>query len=118
MVSTAGPSRTTRPRRSRGATSNGRIVSSAETSAGARVGIAISGLGIARVFSGSDRKCEPQFTAIPRGRLAPAETPGENAFLGVQAVLGLVEHDRLRAVDHLVRHLVATMRGQIGRAHV
>src|SRR6188474_1658730 len=46
MLSTAGPRRTTRPRRSRAATSNGRMVSSAETAAGARLGIAISGAGI------------------------------------------------------------------------
>src|SRR6202035_5630991 len=30
------------------------------------------------------------------------EAPGQNALLHMQAVLGLVEHHRLRAVDHLV----------------
>ena len=46
-------------------------------------------------------------------RLRPlAKAPGQDALLRVQAVLGLVEHHRLRAVDHLVGDLLAAMRGQ------
>jgi hypothetical protein len=37
------------------------------------------------------------------------EAPGQNALLRVQAVFGLVEHHRLRAVDHLVGDLLAAM---------
>ena len=40
------------------------------------------------------------------------KTPGQYALLRVQAVFGLVEHHRLRAVDHLVGDLLAAMRGQ------
>ena len=40
------------------------------------------------------------------------EAPGQNALLRVQAVFGLVEHDRLRAIDHLVGDLLAAMGGQ------
>ncbi len=40
------------------------------------------------------------------------EAPRQNAFLRVQAIFGLVEHHRLRAVDHLVGDFVAAMRGQ------
>src|SRR4051812_34138991 len=39
-----------------------------------------------------------------------AEAPGQDSLLGVQAVLGFVEHHRLRAVDHLVGDLLAAMR--------
>src|SRR3989337_4312722 len=38
-----------------------------------------------------------------------AETPGEDGLLDMQPVLGLLPHRRLRAVDHLRRHLVAAM---------
>ena len=38
-----------------------------------------------------------------------AEAPGEDALLRMQPVLGLVEDDRLRAVDDLVRDLLAAM---------
>src|SRR6185312_17420445 len=37
------------------------------------------------------------------------EAPGEDGLLGVDAVLGLVEHHRARAVDHLLGHLLAAM---------
>src|SRR5262245_3227006 len=84
--STAAPSRTTRPRRSRAATSNGRMLSSGEVRAGARTGIAI--WLIVRASPGT----------------------GEDTFLGVKPVFRLVEHDGLRAVDHLVADLVAAMR--------
>ncbi len=40
------------------------------------------------------------------------QAPGQDALLGVQAVLGLVEHDRLRTVDHLGGHFLAAMRGR------
>src|SRR5882724_11075455 len=38
-----------------------------------------------------------------------AQAPGEDAFLCMQAVLGLVPHRRLRAVDDAGRHLLAAM---------
>src|SRR5690606_7787398 len=41
-----------------------------------------------------------------------AEHPAQDRLLDVKAVLGLVEHHRLRAVDHLVGDLVATVRRQ------
>ena len=40
------------------------------------------------------------------------ETPGQNALLHVQAIFGLVEHHRLRTVDHLVGDFVAAMGGE------
>src|SRR5689334_10720539 len=40
------------------------------------------------------------------------ETPGQNALLRVEAVFGLVEHDRLRTVDHLIGDFLAAMGGQ------
>ena len=50
-------------------------------------------------------------------RPACSEAPGEDALLGMQAVLGLVEHHRLRPVDHLVRHFLAAMGGQAMHEH-
>ena len=41
------------------------------------------------------------------------EGPAQDGFLGMQAVFGLVQHHRLRTVDHLVGHLVAAMGGQV-----
>src|SRR5206468_10948447 len=40
------------------------------------------------------------------------EAPEQNALLGVQAVLRLVPHRRLRAVDHAGRHPLAAVGGQ------
>ena len=40
------------------------------------------------------------------------EAPLQNGLLGVEPVLGLVEHHRARPVDDLVRHLLAAMRRQ------
>src|SRR5215467_3089551 len=47
-----------------------------------------------------------------RPNSASVQAPGQNAFLGVQAVLGLVEHNRMRPIDHLVRDFLAAMRRQ------
>ena len=38
-----------------------------------------------------------------------SQAPGQDALLGVQPVLGLVEDHRLRPVHHLVGHLLAAM---------
>ena len=38
-----------------------------------------------------------------------SQTPDQYRLLSVQAVLGLIEYDRMGAVDHLVRHLVSAM---------
>ena len=54
-----------------------------------------------------------------------SQAPGQDALLGVQAVLGLVEDDRLRPVHDLVRDLLAAMGRQamhedgvpLGRVH-
>src|SRR6185503_6716555 len=55
----------------------------------------------------------PLFGIMPfRPVSSPFETPGQYALLGMQSVLGLVEYDRLRTVDDLVRDLVATVRRQ------
>ena len=40
------------------------------------------------------------------------ETPGKNALLHVQTVFRLVEHHRLRPVDHLVGHFLASIGGK------
>src|SRR6267378_2361443 len=40
------------------------------------------------------------------------EAPRQNALLRVQAIFGLVEHHRLRTIDHLVGDLLAAMGGQ------
>src|SRR5215218_6814092 len=86
MVSIEPPSRTTRPRVSSASTANGRTTSSAASKA-------------------------PSFIACA-SCLDGAEAPGEDALLGVQPVLGLVEHDRARAVHDLVGDLLAAMRRQ------
>src|SRR5947207_651434 len=88
MTSSSGPSLTSRPRRSSGAISNGSTASSSGTADGAR---------------------EKDRSAIGSGCL---ETPRQNALLGVQAVLGLVEYHGLRSVNHLVGDLVAAVRRQ------
>src|SRR6202008_4164060 len=46
--------------------------------------------------------------ALPHG----VKAPGQNALLRVQAIFGLIEHHRLRPVDHLVGDLLAAMGGQ------
>ena len=45
------------------------------------------------------------------------QAPGQDALLGMQAVLRLVEHHRLRPVDHLVGDLLAAMRRQAMHEH-
>src|SRR5580698_1045718 len=107
MVSTAGPSRTMRPRRSSAFTANGSTVSSRVVWAGSRTGMSRSGLVITAAYR--------QLKAGLGGLLAAAigvQAPGQNALLRMQPVLGLVEHHRVRAVDHLVGDLLATMGGQ------
>src|SRR5438046_2739118 len=65
----------------------------------------------------------PGMTAESAGAFAPeanspgVETPGQDALVRVQAVLGLVEHDRLRPVDHLVGDLLAAVRRQAMHEH-
>ena len=49
--------------------------------------------------------------------LSRVQAPGQNALLCVQAVFRLVEHDRLRPVDHLVGDLVAAVGGQAMHEH-
>src|SRR5579859_7724204 len=102
MSSTADPSRTTRPRRSSAATSNGWTVSSADVFAGARTGMSFWSSFISRYVRSNGRKATPSGAPLPSRRV---QAPGQNALLGVQAVLGLVEHHRLRAIHHLVGHL-------------
>ena len=46
------------------------------------------------------------FASVTRPRL---QAPGENALLRVQAVLGLVEDDGLRTVDHFVGDFLAAV---------
>src|SRR4051812_21148905 len=105
ISSTAGPRRTTRPRRSSAATSKGRIVSSTEVSAGSRSGTRGRGW-----FMLDYMACRGQIT----NPLSPSrdEAPGENTFLGVQTVFRLVKHHRSWAIDHLVGDLLAPMRRQ------
>src|ERR1051326_8086973 len=50
------------------------------------------------------------------GRL-PLEDEGQQGHLRPQAVLGLVEDDRARAVDDAVRHLLAAVGGQAVHEH-
>src|SRR5580693_2673814 len=118
MVSTAGPSRTTRPRRSSAFTANGRMVSSLPVCAGSRTGMANSGLVIAPEYRQGRWNLEAStargfahqawltWLGLPAASL---KAPGQNPLLRVQPVLGLVEHHRLRAVDHLVGDLLAAM---------
>src|SRR3546814_1842675 len=50
---------------------------------------------------------------LSSGQSCPSgKTPGENALLRVQTVLGLVPHHRLRPVDDRGGHLVAAVRRQ------
>src|SRR5215210_6780816 len=44
--------------------------------------------------------------------LCGLQTPGQDALLGMQAVLGFVEDDRARTVDHIVGHLFPAVGGQ------
>src|SRR5580700_242448 len=107
MASTAGPSRTMRPRRSSALTSKGRMVSSTPVCAGARTGMARLGLFIANNIGGEAEIVSPLVArlvfldfalehdlfrkpastfrdhALPRVRQAP----GQNPFLGMQPVL-------------------------------
>src|ERR1700691_5284032 len=109
MLSTAAPSRTMRPRKSRALTANGRIVSSTASAAGGRTGMPIWGSFIATEY----RRGRPIWEPFRRLRRAISrETPGQYALLRMQPVLRFVEHHRLRAVDHLVGNLFAAMRGQ------
>src|SRR6266700_810483 len=136
MSSSAGPSRVRRPRRSSALTSNGSTASSTGTDDGARTGplkvILVSGdSGVMALYLGSARSKrkgldmrENLSTSRPRELLGRQrsffaialphrlETPGQNALLRVQTVFGLVEHHRLRTVDHLVGDFLAAMRGQ------
>src|SRR5215467_13668867 len=101
MVSTAGPSRTTRPRRSSASTANGSTVSSIEVAEGSRTGISISVIPTYMARAAQSASLTPS---------APmSQTPDQYRLLSVQAVLGLIEYDRMGAVDHLVRHLVSAM---------
>uniref|UniRef100_A0A0N4ZZD7 Histidine kinase n=1 Tax=Parastrongyloides trichosuri TaxID=131310 RepID=A0A0N4ZZD7_PARTI len=50
--------------------------------------------------------------AASAGDLESSEAPGQDRLLSVQAVLGLVPDQRLRAVDDGVRHLFAAVGGQ------
>src|ERR1700676_1713819 len=128
MSSSAGPSRVRRPRRSSEATSNGNTASSTGMADGARTGVSreifvSDDCEVMALYLGSERanrkgaKCRPCerrdddsiFTEPLRHGL---KTPRQNTLLRVQAILGLVEHHRLRAVDHLVGDLVAAMRRQ------
>src|SRR5215813_1348606 len=51
-----------------------------------------------------------RFTSGIVGRAS--EQVEDDRLLGVQAIFGLIENDRLRAVEHLVGDLLATVRGQ------
>src|SRR5215510_6138172 len=137
-VSTSGPSRTTRPRRSRASTANGTIVSSTEVAAGSRTGMPVSGSDMGLYMDLRGALCEPSRDATRHAmqNRAPAqsgsvptyaesgttrhsadpnlacEAPGQDALLGMQPVLRLVEYHRLRAIDHVVRDLLAAVGGQ------
>src|SRR5689334_11086049 len=56
----------------------------------------------ARRLSGMTAENGAIDAAPPPRSLHRVEAPGQNALLRMQAVFGFVEHDRLRAVDHLV----------------
>src|SRR5215475_15838285 len=64
-----------------------------------------------RSSSGTGFSCGPRCPLVPGAVIASAdsEAPSEDAFLRMQAVLGLVPDDRLRAVDNRGRHLLAAM---------
>src|SRR4051794_34620224 len=109
MVSTAGPRRTTRPRKSRASTANGRTVSSMDVAEGSRVGTAISGL-VMSPYMGFGGLIASPSTLL-------AEAPGEDALLGMEPVFGLIEHDGLRPIDHLFGDLLATMGRQAMHEH-
>src|SRR6516165_8475057 len=117
MSSSAGPSLVRRPRRSSASTSNGSTASSTGTAEGARIGlfkvILVSGIWeVMALYLGSPRANRKGLTFVVPDR-APlphrVEAPGQNALLRVQAVFRLVEHNRLRAVHHLVGDLLAAM---------
>src|SRR5947209_16375284 len=115
MVSTSGPSRTTRPRRSSASIANGRMVSSTEVAAGSRTGMPVSGSDMRLYMDLCGALCEPPSAAQCGTGVCPqsaCEAPGQYALLGMQPVFRLVEYHRLRAVDHVVRDLLAAVRRQ------
>src|ERR671913_1270608 len=104
MVSIAGPRRTARPRQSSASTAKGSTASSAPSWEDVMLWRTPSVRGTARPSGGGPER-DPS-------RVERAETPGQNALLRVQAVLGLVEDHGARAVHDLVRHLLARVGGQ------
>ena len=67
----------------------------------------------------NNRKASPAVPAFGITDIRAAKTlgvdvqaPGEQTLLGMQAIFRLVEHHRLRSVDHLVGNLLAAMRRQ------
>src|SRR5437868_901727 len=107
MSSSAGPSRVSRPRRSSASTSNGSAASSTGTAEGARIGL------LTEIFVSGDREVMALYLGSEGTNRKPlprrVKAPGQNPFLRMQAIFGLVEHHRLRAVDHLVGDLFAAM---------
>src|ERR1700733_8463655 len=113
MLSTAGPSRTMRPRRSSALTPNGRIVSSMPVWSGSRTGMAKSGLFIGHNIRGQAPNLRSPLPAErPASTAVGVQAPGQNPLLRMQPVFGLVEHPRMRTVDHLVGDLLAAVCGQ------
>ena len=63
---------------------------------------------IARTASGTGRETKPR--RLPgRSCLHRSKTPGKDSFLHMQPILGFVEYDGLRTVDHIVGDLLAAM---------
>src|ERR1022692_4563056 len=107
MSSSAGPSRGSRPRRSSASTSNGSTASSTGTADGARIGL-LTEIFVSEdcetmaLIWGRNTRNERGFRGEQKSLPRRVKAPGQNALLRVQAIFGLVEHHRLRAVDHLV----------------
>lgn len=65
-----------------------------------------------RNLEGAAHPATPLFKAF--NSLKPsnlAKAPGENGLLGMQPVFRLVEHNRLRPVDHFIGHFLTAMSG-------
>src|SRR5438105_13526177 len=121
MSSSAGPSRVSRPGKSSASTSKGSAASSTGTAEGARIGLLTEifvwgDCEVMALYLGSERterKGQKRRQFSPRVGRRPlagrVKAPGQNSFLCMQAIFGLVEHHRLRTVDHLVGDFLAAM---------
>src|SRR5258707_4707257 len=114
MSSSVGPRRTSRPRTPSASSWKGRASSLTLPPPSYGGG---SGRGTAaHAMMNRGRSCLLLSPTLTLSRLTGEgdwvlrQAPGEDALLGVQSVFRLVEHHRLRSIDHVGCHFLAAMR--------